>query len=155
VVIAILSSVLLIALPKMDTRTSAARLSGSARRVSAMVSELHSRSAFAGKNSVLRISIEKNTYSGLVETGSGELQLLSGGAGKQSHNLLRGVAFEDVVAGNEVFTRGVVDIKFSPYGIAENVIVHLVNREMDRCSVVVNPFTGRALIKRGYVRSDE
>ena len=147
VIVVILSSLLLISLPKFQNIFPQTHLLSSARRIAGEVNRLYHETGFSGRRSCLSLTLEKGEYWALKGMPEGEMEKLDWGLGK----LLPGVRFQDVVVAGKKIDGGTAHIDFSPYGLVEHSIIHLVNSDGDELSIIINSFTGKVELSHGYV----
>lgn len=149
IILFILSFSLLIVLPNFKSIFSGTHLSSSARRIAGEVSWLYHEAGFSGRKCRLNFDVNGNKYWSSAETLQGEETLDADFAGVKM--LLPGVSFEDIVTETKKIEEGTAHIDFSPFGLVEPVIIHLVNSDGEKLSITVNCFTGRAEIHNGYI----
>ncbi len=146
VIVFILSSLLLIVLPKFQNIFPRTHLLSSARRIAGEVNRLYHEAGFSGRRSCLSLALEKGEYLALREVPEAEMEKLDGGLGR----LLPGVRFQDVVVAGKKIDEGTAHIDFSPYGLVEHSIIHLVNSDGDELSIIINSWTGKVELSPGY-----
>lgn len=146
VIVVILSSLLLISFPKFQNIFPQTHLLSSARRIAGEVRRLYHEAVFTGRRSCLSLALEKGEYLALREVPGAEMEKLDGGLGR----LLPGVRFQDVVVAGKKINEGTAHIDFSPYGLIEHSIIHLVNSDGDELSIIINRFTGKVELSPGY-----
>ena len=146
-VILVLSSFLLIVLPSFRNIFPRTRLLSSGRRIAGEINRLYHETVFTGRNGRLCFILERGEY-------WSDRDVPEGGTddrGVEPGKLLPGVSFRDIsVAGRKV-VEGEAHIDFSPYGLVEPSVIHLVNSDGDEISIMINPFTGKVEIRDGYV----
>ena len=153
IILFILSFTILIVLPNFKNIFPETHLSSSGRIIAGEISWLYSEAGFSGRKCRLNFDLDENQYWAARETLEGEMERLEGNlAGVKG--LLPGVSFQDVVTGTRKIEEGEAHVDFSPYGLVEPVIIHLVNSKGDNLSIIINCFTGRAEIHNGYIMED-
>lgn len=146
IVIFILSSILIIAIPKFQSIFPQAHLLSSARRMAGEVRRLYYEAAFGGRKYSLGFSLETGQYWSLIEMPGGEMKTREGKVRK----LLPGVSFVDVVVAGRKMDKGEARVNFLPCGVVEPSIIHLVNSEGEQLSIIINGFTGKVELYDGY-----
>jgi len=154
VVVFILSLMLLIALPNFKNVFPGTYLSSSARRIAGEISWLHHEAGFSGRRYRLNIDLDEHGYWAVREVLGDEMKM-SAVDMPAMKKLLPGVSFRDVVTGTEKVEEGEAHIDFSPYGLIEPAVIHLVNSEGEELSVMINCFTGKAEILCGYIEQKD
>jgi Tfp pilus assembly protein FimT len=150
IILFILSFALLFVIPKFKNIFPETHLSSSARRIAGEITLLYHEAGLSGRKCRLNFDLDEDKYWSAKETLQGEMERPEGNlAGVKG--LLPGVSFQDVVTGTKKVEEGTAYIDFSPYGLVEPVIIHLVNSEGEKLSITVNCFTGRAEIRNGYI----
>ncbi len=150
IILFILSFAFLFVLPNFKNIFPETHLSSSARRIAGEISWLYHEAGFSGRKCRLNFDLDEDEYWSVRETLQGEMEKLDGNlAGVKG--LLPGISFQDVVTGAKKIEEGTAHIDFSPYGLVEPAIIHLVNSEGEKLSITINCFTGRAEIRNGYI----
>ena len=146
-VILVLSSFLLIVLPSFRNVFPRTRLLSSGRRMAGEINRLYHETVFTGRSSRLSFVLGRGEY-------WSDREVPEGGTENREvvpEKLLPGVSFRDIsVAGRKV-VEGSAHIDFSPYGLVEPSVIHLVNSDGDELSIMINAFTGKVEIRDGYV----
>jgi prepilin-type N-terminal cleavage/methylation domain-containing protein len=146
-VILVLSSFLLIVLPSFRNVFPRTRLLSSGRRMAGEINRLYHETVFTGRNGRLCFVLERGEYWSDRDVPEGGTEA----RGIEPEKLLSGVSFRDIsVAGRKV-VEGEAHIDFSPCGLVEPSVIHLVNSDGDEISIMINPFTGKVEIHDGYV----
>jgi prepilin-type N-terminal cleavage/methylation domain-containing protein len=147
VVILVLSSFLLIVLPSFRNVSPRTYLLSSGRRIAGEINRLYHETVFTGRSSRLSFVLDRGEYWSDREVPEGGTE----DRGVVPEKLLPGVSFQDVAVAGRKVVEGSAHIDFSPCGLVEPSVIHLVNSDGDELSIMINAFTGKVEIHDGYV----
>jgi prepilin-type N-terminal cleavage/methylation domain-containing protein len=146
-VIFVLSSFLLIVLPSFRNIFPRTHLLSSGRRIAGEINRLYYETVFTGRSGSLSLAFDSGEYWSDRESPEGGME----DRGAVPKKLLPGVSFRDVAVAGRKVIEGSAHIDFSPYGLVEPSVIHLVNSDGDELSIMINAFTGKVKIHDGYV----
>lgn len=154
-VLFLIGVLLFVAMPRLDNFLFQSDLKSTARSLKATVQFLRSKSIATHKHTALHFDLDHALYWGAYIPVEDAASTLLRGGGNQlvpPRKLPKGIRFLDVYNMNiEKATIGVLTSTFNPKGIMEETVVHLVDRDDNKLTIIINAFTGRFIIHEDYV----
>lgn len=150
VVVFVLGSFLLIALPRIDNFTQGS-LKSSSRNLSTTIRYIYSEAAFKKKIHKLAFDIDKGEY--WVEVMEGDEYVESADPYLKRRKLPNNVFFKDIVTQRSlrISTEGKDEfILFLPSGFVEPVVIHLESTAGDVYTLSTKPYTGGTKVYDEY-----
>lgn len=150
IVVFILGSFLLIALPRLDNFTHGNLKSGS-RNLSTTIRYLYSEAAFKKKIHKLAFDIDEGEY--WVEVLEEDEYIVSPDPFLKKRKLPNNVFFKDIITQRSlgISTEGKDDfILFLPSGFVEPVVIHLESNNGDVYTLATKPYTGATSVFDEY-----
>lgn len=161
VVVIILSLILLIAVPRLDSLTPRTRLQAAARELAVTIRQAREQAILTSTHSGLRFDIHRGEYwivlgkpdegtnSFFIESSTGLQEL--GRERLTRRRLPRGVRFLDLEFSRDaIFPSGLVGLEITPMGVFSSCSMHLVNEEDSEVTLRVNGLIGTFNYYDGY-----
>ena len=153
IVIAILSIIVGVAIPRFRGFSSQARLNSQARRFVGAVQYVYELAAKTGRPHRLNYNFEKQNYGITYMDKDGVFQDVEDILAKK-RQLPCGIRLKNIQRPEAKIDYGITYTQFSPKGFVEKTIICLEDDSNNVVSIIINPLTAEAEITKGYVEID-
>ena len=147
VVTALISIMLVVAIPRLGGGIFSDGVDETARWIIAAVRQLKEKAVVEQKTYQLNVSPDTQQI-WITDTGMAETDVAA--AREQGHRLPKGVNIDHVAfSPDERFSSGTIPIGFYPKGYSEKAVIRLRTNDGDRLAFFIEPFLSRVNLVRG------